>query len=80
MFVDEVQNMSYSARGMLSSLLAEGRKFNINLILATQLVTFNSTNQTQRKMLQSGLMLYFQPADSDMSMTAKMIEIGRASG
>ncbi|MBQ9361784.1 MAG: ATP-binding protein [Lachnospiraceae bacterium] len=73
-FIDEVQNIKYSTSGMLSILLSEGRKFGINLILATQVVTLNNANPTQRKMLQSGLVLYFQPSDCDMNMIAKMID------
>ncbi len=73
LFIDEVQNISFASCGMLSLLLSEGRKYHLNLILATQLLNYNTTNPTQRKMLQAGLVLYFKPADSDRAATAAMI-------
>lgn len=70
-FLDEIQNMS--PKGVLPRMISEGRKFGVNLILATQMILQGTTNAVQQRISQCGLMMYFKPAANRINMTAKMI-------
>ena len=53
-------------------------KFNVNLILATQQVTLGASNVIQQRIMQSGLILFFQPNTAQISAMAKLIEPQKA--
>lgn len=76
-FCDEAQNLTLRKTGVLARFLAEGRKFGVNLLLATQslCVGFNTTEQ--KRLLQTGLQLYFRPADNEVNSIAKMLDPSR---
>lgn len=73
-FIDEVQNLSSGKNSVLAQMLSEGRKFNISLLLATQLIAEGSMSVVEQRMTQSGLMLYFKPAANKVNATARLID------
>lgn len=72
-FIDECQNMDSSSDGPLAVMISEGRRMGVNLILATQMILLGTTNAVQQRISQCGLILYFKPAASRVSLTARMI-------
>lgn len=73
-FVDEVQNLAAGKGCALAQILAEGRKFNVNAILATQQVSANAGSVVQQRMMQAGLILMFQPNSAHVSAMARIID------
>ena len=73
-FVDECQNLASGKNSVLAQMLSEGRKFNISLMLATQLISEGSMSVVQHRMTQCGLMLYFRPAGDKVNATARLID------
>ena len=78
-FVDECQNMPAGKNNALAQMLSEGRKFGVNLILATQILAQGNTSALQQRITQCGVKLYFKPASNKVSMTARMIDPLRES-
>ena len=74
-FADECQNLRFGKEDALTKLLTEGRKFGVNLILATQYLV-NSSAEAQR-ILQAGLIMYFQPTQNKIRETAGIIDSTR---
>lgn len=74
-FVDECQNLNLGKEHALTKLLTEGRKFGVNLNLATQYLV-NSTAEAQR-ILQAGLIMYFKPTQNKIRETASIIDSTR---
>ncbi len=72
--LDELQNLSYGKDSALSQMLTEGRKFNVNLILATQQFDPRSTSSVQQKLMQCGLILLFQPNTAQAGILAKLVD------
>lgn len=73
-FVDECQNLASGKNSLLAQILSEGRKFNVNLILATQIIPQDSTSVIQHYLTQCGMILYFQPDARHLSVIARMID------
>lgn len=71
--IDEFQNLSIKKQAALEKLLVEGRKYGIGLILATQALGINFSNSQQRLLLQSGVQLYFKPAENEIRDVAKIL-------
>lgn len=71
--VDECHNFNMSkATGVLPKLIAEGRKFGLNLILSTQTLT---DDKTQFKLLaQSSLLLFCKVSKGEMREVAKLLD------
>jgi len=62
---DECQVLNWKKNSILPQMLREGRKFNINLILATQ--TYQTFSKEQRAILQqAGTKLYFAPSGAEI--------------
>lgn len=76
LFVDECQNLPSGRKSALAQMLSEGRKFGVNLILATQQLLPTSTSVVQQRLTQCGLILYFRPEPNRIRMLAKMIDPG----
>ena len=72
--VDECQNLSSGKKSILGDILCEGRKFGVNLILATQQLLQGSPSVVQQRMAQCGLCLYFQPDTASLRQIAKRID------
>ena len=71
--IDEFQNVSLKKGAALEKFLVEGRKYGVGLILATQALGINFTNSQQRLLLQSGIQLYFRPAENEIREVAKIL-------
>lgn len=70
--IDELHNMSLEKDGILRILLREGRKFGVNLLLATQtLCTFPKEVSSLLKLPATHL--YFQPTSNEIIPIAKEI-------
>ena len=76
LFVDEIQNAASGVESALASLISEGRKMGVNLVLATQLVLQNTDKSVQQRLPQCGLLLFGRPVANRMKQTAKMINPG----
>ena len=76
--LDEFQHVSIKKSSMLRTMLREGRRFGLSLILATQ--TMGIFTPEEVSMLnQTATHLYFRPADSDLTKCARMIEPSKAT-
>ena len=73
-YLDESQNLSSGPRSILAQILSEGRKFNLNLLLATQLLSLNSSQEAKRLLMQCGLIQFFQPSVKEIKATADIID------
>lgn len=71
-FIDECQRFSMGKNSAICHLLCEGRKFGINLILATQ-TTAIFNKETLAILNQASTKLYFRPAQADTSIIAKKL-------
>lgn len=78
LFVDEFQNLPSGGRSSLAQMLSEGRKFGINLILATQQLPRSNATVVQQRLMQSGLILYFRPSTDQIRAAAKLIDPEKA--
>ena len=74
LFLDECQNVNTRPDGALASMLSEGRKMGIRLILATQMILRGSTSSVQERLTQCGTILIFKPAADGITQTAKIID------
>ena len=72
-FVDEFHNLISGKNCALNQIAAEGRKFNLNLILATQQFP-SKAQQTAIGFMQSGLTLLFRPCAEQVNAVAKFID------
>lgn len=71
--LDEFQNLSLKSDAVLRGMLREGRKFGVNLILATQ--TLEAFPKDVMALLnQAATRLYFKPAPSEAKQIAKEID------
>lgn len=72
--IDECQNMPSGKDNALAQIRSEGRKFGVNLKLATQMILRGTTSAVQQRITKCGLMLYFRPPANRVNMTARMID------
>lgn len=79
-FVDECQDMHSGKDSALAQILSEGRKFNANLLLATQQIEQGSSSIVQQRLAQCGLILYFQPNINQAATVAKRISMNDGEG
>lgn len=78
LFVDECQNHDFSPNSAMYTLLNEGRKHNISVILATQ--SFSMTGQkTMAVILQAATLLFFLPRPDERKAIAEVIDKKEAS-
>lgn len=72
--VDEFQNLNLTSDSILSEIAAEGRKFNLSLILSTQSLNIGLKGDLKKKILQNAYQIYFRPSDIDCQDVAKIID------
>lgn len=75
-FVDECHNLNLGKRGIINQLLAEGRKYNLNLILSTQVLPMDS--HISKMMLQAALIQFFRPAVNEVAKVSRIIDADRS--
>ena len=68
--IDEFQNANMSASSPLYKILCEGRKFNINLILATQFIQGKFSSGIETAIDQIGNKIFFRPPDKEIKFIA----------
>lgn len=68
--IDEFQNANMSASSPLYKILCEGRKFNINLILATQFIQGRFSSDIETAIEQIGNKIFFRPSDKEIQSIA----------
>lgn len=78
LFVDECQNLNWAKTGIISTILSEGRKLGLQLILITQSLGGNSRADIRRCLLQAGTQLYFSPPEDETVLVAKLIGAKRS--
>jgi len=71
--VDEFQNLSLKRNSVLYQMLTEGRKYGVNLILATQSMSVFSKIE-MAALDQAAVRLYFRQSQSDIKSVAAFIE------
>lgn len=71
--LDEFQFLPFGEEDALASLLREGRRYGIQMILLTQFVS-NYSKAEVAALLQVGQLLQFRPADTDLKFTANLID------
>lgn len=74
-FVDECQSLLSGKNSSLAQILSEGRKFNLNIILATQQLLQGSASVVQQRLTQCGMILLFQPDVNRVNQIAKMVDV-----
>ena len=74
LFIDECHNLDTGKNGIISQILREGRRFNVHLILATQVLSTEA--YMSKLMMQASLVLFFKPPKNEMAMVAKLIQPG----
>ena len=70
--LDEFQRLYLGSSSLVRQLLREGRKFGINLILATQSLSI-FPRETVSMLDQAGTKLFFQPAQTDLHRISKSL-------
>jgi DNA phosphorothioation-dependent restriction protein DptH len=70
--LDEIQNLDHKLEGPLGQILTEGRKFGINLILATQTLS-NLERDERDRLFQASHKLFFKPADTEINTYARIL-------
>lgn len=71
--IDEFQNISLGKRSTVLEILREGRKYDLNVILATQTMA-SVPKQAIPIINQAAVHLYFQPAHGEIKKLAKRID------
>ncbi len=71
--VDEAQHFISGRDPLIPELLAEGRKYGVNVVWATQSLGTISRGRLRGKMLQSATELFFRPADDELETVARII-------
>lgn len=74
LFIDECQNYGFKQGDPLFTLLNEGRKHRISLVLATQSFTMAGKKEMS-VILQAGTILYFLPRPDERRAIAKVIDL-----
>lgn len=73
LFCDECQNLDLGQNGIINTILAEGRKLGIHLILITQSLGGSCRSRVAQCLLQTGHQLYFMPAEGEAVTVARLI-------
>lgn len=78
LFVDECQNHDFSPNSAMYTLLNEGRKHNIAVVLATQSFSM-AGKKTMAVILQAATLLFFLPRPDERKAIAEVIDSKEAS-
>lgn len=71
--IDEFQNFSLGNQSTIARFLSEGRKFKTNLLLITQSLSMCFDSSEQKRLLQSGLQIYFRPPGNESRAVARLL-------
>jgi DNA phosphorothioation-dependent restriction protein DptH len=70
--LDEMQNLDHSSYSPMAKILTEGRKFGLNLILATQNIANFQKDETSR-LFNASQKLFFKPTETEVKSYIKII-------
>lgn len=73
LFIDEIQNFDFGANSTLRSLINEGRKIGVTLLIATPSL-FNSGKASMRILNQVGTRIVFKPLDNELRQVADALD------
>ena len=73
LFLDECQNLNWGKTGIISTILSEGRKLGLQLVLITQALGGSSKADLTRCLLQAGNQLFFSPPENEIAMVGRLI-------
>ena len=71
--IDEFQNIGMKKDGILSTILAEGRRLGINTILITQSMKIHFNEAQIKVIMQSAYKFFFRPSEADAVEFAKIL-------
>lgn len=71
--IDEFQNIGMRKDGILSTILAEGRRLGINTILITQSMKIHFNEAQIKLIMQSAYKFFFRPSEADAVEFAKVL-------
>lgn len=71
--LDEFQNLNWSKGSIMTQLLTEGRRFGINLILATQYMNLDVSKSARSALHQANLHLIFSPPSCELQSVARTL-------
>lgn len=71
--IDEFQNLSLKKNSVLLEMLREARKYNLNLLLATQSNT-GFSKEVRNAVNQTAIQLYFRPNGAEIKKVAEILE------
>ncbi|WP_455191143.1 ATP-binding protein [Eubacterium ramulus] len=72
MVLDEFQFLRLQSGEALISILREGRKYDLSVVLSTQFISHFSKQELE-SLLQAGNIVIFKPSSNDMHFSAKML-------
>ena len=75
MVLDEFQFLRLQSGEALISILREGRKYALSVVLSTQFIGHFSKQELE-SLLQAGNIVIFKPSSNDMHFSAKMVANG----
>lgn len=73
LLLDEMQFLSVKEGSTLSSMLREGRKKKLNVVVSTQFISHYDKDEIQA-LQQAGNMVIFRPTPEDCKRSAKIID------
>lgn len=79
LFLDECQNLNWNGTGIVSTILSEGRKLGIQLILITPTLGGRGKVDMTRFLLQAQNQLYFSPPENEALKAANLIGAKRSA-
>ena len=71
--IDEFQNLNFSPSSPLYKILCEGRKYGLNLILATQFFRGKFSYNVEMAIDQMGNKIFFKPSDREIKYVASLL-------
>ena len=72
--IDEFQNIGMRRDGILSTILAEGRRFGLSTLLLTQSLKIHFNDAQIKLLMQSTYKYFFRPSEADLKEIAALID------
>lgn len=72
--IDEFQDLDLGKSSILTDILVEGRKYNLNTMLISQSLDARLPKVVQKALLQNAYQLYFKPSSGDYKNFASLVD------
>lgn len=76
--IDEAQNLPQKPYSALPTMISEGRRMGINLLIATQVLLKDTSSALFQRIGQAGVKLYFKQPSDRVALVAKLIDSAKA--